>query len=114
MKIISKGRNRVVIDGRTFEGKDVTIQNDEVWVDGKKQSDSLIDSVTVTVHGDVDTLDLGAGKAVIRGSCARVETQSGDVECGDVKGSVTTMSGDVHCGKVGGSIKTMSGDVDHR
>ena len=104
---------RIVIDGREFRGSSVSIQNGKVTVDGVTQKGDLVGDVNITIHGDVERLENSQGK-VIANNVGSIDTQSGDVECGDVTGSVQTMSGDVECESIGGSVSTMSGDVRHR
>lgn len=100
----------VKIDGKTFVGRNITIKNNKVVVDGVEQDGELIGDINVTVHGNVNKLENVNGK-VIANTVSSISTQSGDVECQDVSGSVSTMSGDVDCGKIGGSVSTMSGDI---
>jgi len=113
MKINMRNSNRVTIDGKDFVGRNVTITNGTVTVDGKRQPGELIDEVNITVHGDVDSIENSAGTVTAQ-KTGTVKTQSGDVRCGDVSGSVSTMSGDVTCGSISGSTSTMSGDIRHR
>lgn len=108
---ISTSNSTVTIDGRTFNGRNVTIQGDKVIVDGEEQTGSLIGPVTVVVNGNADSVETTSGTVRITGSAGRVKTMSGDVHCGDVQGDVGTMSGDVTCAAIAGNAKTMSGDI---
>jgi hypothetical protein len=112
MKISMKD-SKVTIDGRDFNGSNVTIINGRVTVDGVVQDGTLSGNVSVVVHGDVDRLENASG-TVKANNVGSIATKNGDIECGDVNGSVQTMSGDVSCGKIGGSVSTMSGDVTSR
>lgn len=110
--IFNKEKGRVVIDGRDFDARSVGITDEGVvYVDGKKVNGNLIGAVSITVNGDVKSLETFSGDVTVAGSTGSVSTQSGDVECGDVIGNVSTMSGDVTCGGIGGNVSTMSGDV---
>ncbi len=106
------GSGRIVIDGKEYNGNNVSIKGNKVIIDGKAQDGELIGDVNIVVHGDVKDLHNTSG-TVKANSVGSVDTLSGDVECGDVSGSVKTMSGDVTCGTITGSVKTMSGDVSH-
>jgi hypothetical protein len=110
MKINMKGGS-VTIGGRIFKGRDISINNGKVTIDGKDQYGDLVGDINIEVHGDVESIENSSGQvtAVKVGS---ISTASGDVECGDVSGSVSTMSGDVGCGFVSGSVSTMSGDIN--
>lgn len=109
-----KSCGRIVIDGREFRGKNISITGKKVIVDGVEQDGELIGDVKIDIHGDVEKIDSGSGSVTVSGSCGTVQTMSGDVECGNVSGNVKTMSGDVTCGSIGGSVSTMSGDIRHR
>lgn len=114
MKISMRGgSSRVQIDGKTFIGNNVVIDGNKVIIDGQVQDGELIGDVNITVHGDVESLSLSSG-TVKANKAGRIQTHSGDVECGDVNGSVSTMSGSVECGNISGSVSTMSGSVKHR
>lgn len=112
MKLIMKGRGKVVIDGRDFVAGDISIEGGRVTIDGVEQADRLVGDVNIEVHGDVETLENASGRVVAQ-SVGTIKTLSAYVKCGDVSGSIKTMSGDVTCGKVGGSVSTMSGDINH-
>lgn len=110
-RAILKASSSITIDGRTFQGDCVTINGDQVFVDGVLQDGKLVGPISITITGDVDRLDCATGTVTVSGSAGDVKTMSGNVECGAVKGSVTTMSGDVTCGDVTGNVKSMSGDI---
>lgn len=114
IRMLMKSISKINIDGRDFSGRNVVINNDEVWIDGVKQEGTLTGPVSVTVHGDVELIDGPVAQVEVAGTCGFVKTMSGDVRCGNVAGDVGTMSGDVTCGKVGGNVKTMSGDINGR
>lgn len=107
----------IVIGTQSFSGRNLTISNNRVIIDGVDVTANLPDQKTfnIEITGDIESLKADVcEKNSINGTVGQLQTQSGDVECGDVKGSITTMSGDVDCGAVGGSIQTMSGDVRHK
>jgi hypothetical protein len=108
---INTGGSSVTIDGRTFAGRSISINGDRVVIDGVEQSGTLVGPISVTVNGNAESVETGAGKVEVSGYAGRVKTMSGDVRCGDVQGDVGTMSGDVTCGTVAGNVKTMSGDI---
>jgi DUF4097 and DUF4098 domain-containing protein YvlB len=112
IRLLLSGGSRVNIDGRDFTGgRNVVIKDNEVWIDGVKQHGTLTGPVSVTVHGDVLSIDGPATSVEVAGTCGTVKTMSGDVRCGDVTGDVGTMSGDITCGNVRGNVKTISGDI---
>ncbi len=103
--------NRFIINGKTYSGNSATINGDKVIIDGVEQCIEDSKNINVTIHGDVSSIDLAAGKVNVTGSAEEIKTQSGDIKCGNVSGSAKTMSGDIKCGSVGGNASTMSGDI---
>lgn len=107
----------IVINGVTITGgRNITIRNGKVIVDGKDVTPNAKE-INISVNGSIDRLEADACQKIsITGDVGNVKTQSGDVDVnGDIKGSVQTMSGDVDCGgPIGGSVSTMSGDIKHR
>lgn len=108
-----KTSSRVVINGKSFMGNDIQINNGKVYVDNFQLSGVLSSPIKVEVHGNVEYLETGSGDVDAR-SIGKIKTGSGDVTCGDVIGNITTGSGDVECGRVSGNISTGSGDVSIR
>lgn len=109
-----RGNGRINIDGRDFVGRSVTIDGDTVIIDGVVQDGKLVGPITVTLHGDAESIETSSGNVTITGAAGSVHTSSGNVRCGNVGAGVQTMSGDVTCGTIAGSVRTMSGDVSHR
>lgn len=111
------GKNIQVINGKVIvDGKDVTPDEKEIYitVDGPVQTLKVDACSTITINGDVERVDSGAGDVTCGNVKGDVSTGSGDVECNDVGGMVHTGAGDVRAGNVGGSIKTGAGDVYYR
>lgn len=104
--------NTVIINGKTITaGRNITISGNRVIVDGKDVTPDAKD-IRIEVNGSVESLSVDACNTInVTGGVGDLSTQSGDVKCGDVSGSVQTMSGDVRCGAVKGNVKTMSGDI---
>ena len=105
-----RSSGRIVIDGREFKGRNVSISNNKVTIDGVVQDGELQGDVNIQIYGDVDTLDNASG-VVTCNNVGSLKTMSGDVECKDISGNVKTMSGDVTAQSIGGSVDTMSGDI---
>lgn len=107
--------NNIRINGVSIAGgRNVTIQNGRVIVDGKDITGDNQKTIIIQIQGDVDELSADVCASItVTGAVKKVRTQSGDVRCGDVSGSVNTMSGDISCGAVAGDVSTMSGDISH-
>lgn len=111
-KALLKSGSSINIDGRSFSGLSVTINGDQVFVDGVLQDGKLVGPISITITGDVQSLECQSGTVEVIGSAGKVTTMSGSVSVGvAVTGDVETMSGSVTCGDVGGSVETMSGSI---
>jgi hypothetical protein len=111
--IIDKIDDMISINGKTFEGRNITVKNNKVIIDGVDVTpDSNSKHIDIIVDGNVDKLDIDmCDKLMIKGNVNTLAATSVDVQCGDVTGNVHTVSGDIECGNVGGSVTTTSGDV---
>lgn len=105
----------IVINGVTYSGSSVRINNGKISVDGKpvEVEDKI---VNISVTGNIASIDADVIETlVVQGDAGSVKTQTGDVEIrGNVSGDVKTQTGDVKCGSIGGSVNTMTGDITHR
>jgi len=110
---VSVSNGKAVIDGREFTGNRISINGNKVIVDGVVQDGELVGNISVVIHGDVEKIEVVSG-TVKANSVTSIKTTSGDIDCGDVTGSVMTVSGDIDCGNVGGNVSTVSGDIIHR
>ena len=102
----------IIINGKTIkaEGKNVTIRNDKVYVDGKLVEEGLSGIVEVKWEGPMASLT--ADGNVTCGEVLGNVSAGGSVQCADVDGYVNA-GGSVSCGTVGGSINA-GGSVRHR
>lgn len=79
----------IIINGKSYEGRNLTIRGDQVILDGKPQGKAVSGVVEVRIT---------------EGSPVRVQSDA-EVRCGDVLGDVQTgMS--VTCGRVGGNVRS--------
>lgn len=108
---------RFSIDGREFKGKNVSIQNGRVIIDGVTQNGSLHGVVEIRViDGVIENLSCDAN--VYCGDVTGNIDAGGSIQCGNVGGSVVA-DGSVQCGNVaknvgaGGSVicSSVSGNV---
>ncbi len=108
------GNGTVSVNGVTYSGKNITIRNGKVQIDGNDVTPADEKVITITVEGNVNKLQVDACEScTITGEVKSVSTMSGDVEInGNCSGDIDTMSGDVtvsgHCD---GDIDSMSGKI---
>lgn len=108
---ISNISGTVTINGRSFSGRNVSIVNNQVIVDGVAQKMDLPPVINVVVNGDCSDIDNHAGDITIKGSAASVKTGSGNIQCGNVNGNVKAGSGNIRCSNISGSATTGSGNI---
>ncbi len=112
-----KSGSTCVINGVEVSGRDITVQGNQVFVDGKPIEVEQQKQITITINGDCDSVETTSGDVTVSGVAGSVKTMSGDVDVVDsgITGSVKTMSGDVSAnGTIGGNVSTMSGDIRHK
>lgn len=130
MNVKMSAGGSITIDGKTFNGKSITIQGNKVIVDGVEQEGSLVGDINVVVNGDAESVKNVHGTITVHGkagvienvhgaiNCAKgavgsVESSNGNIHCGDVNGNVSTTHGSVTCGKISGSVKTTFGNINN-
>lgn len=117
-KIRVKSGSTCIVNGVEFSGRDITVEGNQVFVDGKLVEVEQQKQITITINGDCDSVETTSGDVTVSGVAGSVKTMSGDVDVvgpSGIEGSVKTMSGDVTAnGTIGGNVSTMSGDIRHK
>ena len=98
------------VNGDKFVGRNVTIINGKVTIDGVVQGNYTDQVINVTIEGDVGSIRNDSGDVTAH-DVGSIKVGSGDVNCKNVGGNVMTGSGDVECGDVKGKVQTGSGDI---
>lgn len=109
-------KSTISINGQNFQGNNVSISNNKVYIDGKLQDTEKYKEINIVINGNIKKLSVDScDKVEVTGDVTSLKTMSGDVEVkGNVLGDIKTMSGDIDCNNVEGNISTMSGDIKHR
>lgn len=104
----------VVINGKTYHGKNVSVIDNQVYIDGQLK-DSLSEDklINITVNGDAYYVSSVSGNITVKGDVENTVTSaSGDIDIlGNVEGSVETVSGNVQARNISGPVKTISGCI---
>jgi len=92
----------IKINGKTYHGNSISIQNGEIIIDGKKQ-DSIegTDPTRIVVEGTLTSLSADGSV-----NCEHIQgnvVAGGSVNCDDVGGDVRA-GGSVNCDRVKGAI----------
>jgi cytoskeletal protein CcmA (bactofilin family) len=99
------------INGKTYYGRNVTITNNKVIVDGVVQED-VTSAKTISINGEKFRGNLEIhGSVNVFGDVEGSVQAGGSVTCDDVKGNVMA-GGSVDCDDVGGNISA-GGSVMH-
>jgi hypothetical protein len=102
----------ITINGTSYDGNNISINNGNVVIDGKRiiSEDKVIN---IVVNGNIVNFVIDSGNSIeVNGNIESMKTVSGDVRCDSISGNVNTVSGDVVARSIGGSIKTISGDIN--
>lgn len=103
----------IIVNGKVFEtsGKNITITNNRVVVDGQVLSDEIKNNIEITINGNVENLT-SEGSVKVNGNVSGLIQSGGSVKCKDVRGNINS-SGSIKCNDVIGNI-TSFGSVDQR
>lgn len=102
----------ITINGKTYSGNNVIVNNGNVIVDGNNVSVGDTHEINIKVTGNIDSLKVAScNSCVVNGSVGSLESTSGNVKVGDVSGNVKTVSGNVYANQVNGSVHTVSGNI---
>lgn len=109
--IVIQSGGQTTINGRSYSGKNITIKNGEVYVDGVRQADLPDGEREVIVSGDVVSVSSETGNITVHGGVGSVASTNGSVKCGDVAGSVTSVNGNITAGTIAGNASSVNGNV---
>ncbi|HHB2481401.1 TPA: hypothetical protein ACORDH_002852 [Bacillus cereus] len=117
----------ISIGGVTYTGRNITVNNGQVIVDGVIQGQKLEEkNIIINADNFQGTLKCGYSTVVNGSISGDVESNGsvtcdgiggsvsagGSVRCDDVKGNVSA-GGSVNCGNIGGSVMA-GGSIKHR
>ena len=105
----------VTINGKNYKGKNVSIINNKVYIDGKEATIEDNDSkeIKISIEGDIHTLDVDYCEEInISGSCAFATSKNGNfIINGEVRGNVESKNGNIICKGVLGDVNTKNGNI---
>lgn len=98
-------KNKITINGKTYSGKNVSINGNKVIIDGKETNQNIDEIKEITIIGDVHNLNCQC--VTINGNVSgQIDSQNIEIT-GDVKGDIDAMSVDIN-GQHTGNIEAMS------
>lgn len=109
--IVQSSNGNITINGKTYKGRSVSVNNNKVYIDGKRVDDKELPSTILEIEVKGDLVELTADGSV---NCDNVKGDvkaGGSVNCDDVGGNVDA-GGSVNCDDVRGSVNA-GGSVHH-
>lgn len=100
------------INGKQYSGNNITISGNKVIIDGNDVTPKEKE-INITVNGNLENLNSDVCDSItVNGEVGTLDNVNGDIKCGNVKGHVTTVNGDVEAGYVEGGVSTVNGDIE--
>ena len=99
----------IVVNGKRIQctGRNISIQNNEILVDGRPIQSDVSGDIHVIVYGNINKLSC-SGSVEVHGSCGSVDCSGSCTVKGDVNGDIDAVGG-VTCGNVTGNIDAVGG-----
>jgi len=91
----------VQINGKTYSGNNVVMNNGTIIIDGVQVDGDFSGSAPIQMSGDIESLSTD-GSATVNGNVDGNVNAGGSVKCGNVSGSANA-GGSVKCGDIKGS-----------
>lgn len=110
------GMARITINGVTYEGENLIINNNS----GHIQIDNQIISISnriinINVSGDLNVLEVSSANTIeIIGNAGEVNTASGNIQVDKVLGNANSVSGSIYANDIIGNVSTISGSVNYK
>src|SRR5574344_1515094 len=104
---------KVIINGIEVEGNGINITEGKIFVDGVEYPSQLGYNLSITVQGDVHSIETGAGDVQCENVTGDIKSGAGDVQCMDVGGNVTTGVGNVYASRIAGNVSSGLGDIHY-
>lgn len=85
---LGKPKGRVNVNGVTYEGNNVSIENNRIYIDGVLQGqDPLSGVVAIEISGDLNNFSCDAN-ATVNGEIKGDVEVNGTLQCGPIEGNV--------------------------
>ena len=85
----------VMINGKSFKGDVVSIQNGDIYIDGNKEASiAEFPEKEIVINGNVDSIHMVSADIKVNGNVKNANTISGDIKANTIDWA-KTVSGDV-------------------
>lgn len=110
------GMARISINGVTYEGANLIINNDSGHIQIDNQIISINNRVMdINISGNLNVLEVSsANKIEILGNVGEVNTASGSINADKILGNVNSASGSIYANEIKGNVSSISGSVNYR
>lgn len=103
------------INGMSFSGQNISIKNNQIYIDGKRIDEQFEEQKTfnITVDSPVSKLEVDNAESIeIKGDVGTVKSTNGNVNIsGTVSGDVKTVNGNVKAASIEGDVRTVNGNI---
>lgn len=118
------GTSTINLNGKiyTTTGNNITVQNNTIYVDGKKldtentndQNQNIVYyPITINIEGDAGDVSSTTGTINVYKNAQNVESTSGQIIVkGNVGGNANNVSGSISANKIVGRVSTVSGMIN--
>lgn len=95
---------QISVNGKTYTGNSVSVENDVVYIDGKRVDDENLPKSILEIKVNGELVSVASDVSVTCENIAGDVQAGGSVNCGDIKGNVTA-GGSINADDVGGDVK---------
>lgn len=92
----------VIINGKTYRGKNISVINNKVVIDGKEIT-SGNETLNIEVSGNVDKINC-SGHVVVKGNSGSIDCGGSVIVSGDVHGNIDC-GGSCNCRNISGNYR---------
>jgi hypothetical protein len=108
--------NRIIIGNNNIQGRNITIINGVVVVDGK-QIDLPENEKVINIYAEsIDRIEVDScNEVIVKGNSGSILVSQGNVSVGgNVDGDINVSQGNVYCGNIGGDVSVSIGNIRGR
>lgn len=91
----------VIINGVSYEGNNIVVNNGRVFVDGANVAVDVLQSVSKVVNLNIS------------GNVGTVEVTNGSVTCNNISSTVQVTNGNIQCNRINGNVNLTNGKITY-
>ena len=105
------GMAQIRINNQNYTGDNIIIDNNKIVIDNvvTQINDKIIN---ISIVGNVDSLRVASCETLtVNGDIKTLDSTSGNIKCNNITGNVECISGNITTKSIGGNVKTISGNI---